>query len=156
MAKLTFQQRAVLMNEGAVKGSQTLVDQGAISKELAQDIMKATYKTILEEIQEARREIVRIQSSLNMMENYARQASCNQGRSGNDHRMMTEHLITLDAWVVSLLETVLTVTGILNPSHTRKKIDQLATSMHALMDKRAAEQHPVLDDSSLFRDYVDR
>ena len=69
---------------------------------------------------------------------------------------MTNHLITFDAWVASLLETDLTITGLLNPSHTRNKITELARALNALMDKRAAEGNPVLDDPNLFRGYVDR
>jgi hypothetical protein len=52
------------------------------------------------------------------------------------------------------METSMTITGMLNPQATRNKITEFAKAMNQLMDKRASELHPVLDDPKLFSGYV--
>lgn len=155
---LTPDQRSVLMNEGAFRGLRSLITKGSLSEAAARQVAGFTYKAILEEVQEARKELMHLQTALAALENSARQGTRNPSASAHDpvYDQMTNHLITFDAWVVSLLETDLTIAGLLNPTHTRSKITELAKAMNALMDKRAREQHPVLDDPSLFRGYVDR
>lgn len=92
------------------------------------------------------------------MESSARagmQAKAGPGAEMAQHQF-TNNLITFDAWVVSLVESDLTMTGMLNPSHTRKKITEMAAALNALMDKRAAAGHPLLAAPELFRNYIDR
>lgn len=148
----------VLMTEGAFRGLRMLKAKGTISEREAGEIASSVYGAILVEVEEARKELGHIQTALNALASSARQGQRAPGGSAGEMHFdrMTNHLITFDAWVVSLMETDLTITGLLNPGHTRNKITELARAMNALMDKRASESHPVMDDPSLFRDYVDR
>ena len=158
MPGLTPQQRSTLVREGAFQGLKTLKASRTITDEQVKEVTVGVFKAILAEVAEARKELAHLQRALTAMENSARTCVRNPTGPMGDaaYVQMTEHLITFDAWVASLLETDLTITGLLAPTHTRMKISRLATAMNALMDKRAAELHPVMDDPSLFKDYVDR
>lgn len=146
------------MREGSFRGMIMMLERGEISESEVSAALSGIFRAILGEIGEAKREVVHIQNALAVMESICR-AAMNDRRgkpNGLNASRFTENLITLDAWVVSLLETDLTMTGMLNPGHTRKKIVELASAMNNLMDKRAAMKHPVFDDPNLFRGYVDR
>ena len=121
-------------------------------------MVKSIFGALQVEIAEARNELVKLQTSLSMMENAARAGSANPSSTGTDANIerFQQSFITFDAWAVSLMETSLTVAGLMNPDHARRKIAAFASAMNALMDKRAAMQHPVMDDPSLFKEYVDR
>lgn len=151
------QQKQVLLREGSFRGIRQLESMRQITAPEAKAARISFMKTILAEVEEARKELVHLQNALTALGNAA-QSSIRQpgGPSEMAIDQMTNHVITFDAWVVSLVETDLTITGFLNPSHTRKKITEMSNALNALMDKRAAEKHPVLDDPSLFRGYVDR
>jgi hypothetical protein len=150
--------RGTLMREGAFRGMRTLLASGQISGAEASATLRRVYGSLLTEVKEARSELRHLEGALARIENICRTGSMMQNASPNDtnYEMLTQNVITFDAWAVSLMETNLTITGILNPQHTREKIKEFGVAMNALMDKRAAEQHPSLDDPSLFRNYVDR
>lgn len=158
MAGLRKDQIDVLMAEGTFRGLKKLRERGAVTPAEEKIVIAGTYKAILEEVAEARRELSHIQNALAALAGAAQNAQRAPAgpAADNFYNQFTNHLITFDAWVVSLLETDLTMTGLLNPGHTRNKITEMAKAMNALMDKRAAERHPVLDDPNLFRGYVDR
>ena len=101
---------------------------------------------------------IKLQTSLSMMENAARAGAANPSATGGDANVdrFQQSFITFDAWAVSLMETSLTIAGLMNPDHARRKITEFSSAMNALMDKRAAMKHPVMDDPSLFKGYVDR
>lgn len=157
MAGLKPHQRDILMREGAIRGLKTLTDRREVSAQEADAVLKSVLGAMLREITEARKEIARLNAALGAME-----AACRSGMAGGaagrsvSADRFTESFITFDAWAVSLMETSLTIAGLLNPAHARKKISEFSTAMNALLDKRAAAGHPVMDDPSLFSGYVDR
>ncbi|MGE3168323.1 MAG: hypothetical protein AB7G18_14720 [Pyrinomonadaceae bacterium] len=158
MPGLTQNQIDVLMREGSFRGLLMMLERGEISESGVSAALTGIFRSLLGEIGEAKKEIVHIQNALAVMEGICRSAMHDRHGKANglNTSRFTENLITLDAWVVSLVETDLTMTGMLNPGHTRKKIAELASAMNNLMDKRAAMKHPVFDDPNLFRGYVDR
>ena len=158
MGVLRRDQKDALLAEGFGPGLRMLRSRGAITPAEEKAVTVTVYKTILNEVAEARRELNHIQMALTALAAAAEAGTRTPMGPGGDANFdkMTNSLITFDAWVVSLLETDLTITGLLHPKHTRNKITELAKAMNALMDKRAAERHPVLDDPNLFRGYVDR
>lgn len=158
MGVLRPDQIDALLTEGFGPGLRLLRSRGAITPAEEKAVTVNVYKSILNEVAEARKELNHIQMALTALAAAAEAGTRTPVGPGGDANFdkMTNSLITFDAWVASLLETDLTITGLLNPKHTRNKITELAKAMNALMDKRAAERHPVLDDPNLFRGYVDR
>jgi hypothetical protein len=151
------QQRQVLLKEGAFRGLRQLESMRQITPAESKAAKVSFMKTILDEVSEARKELAHLQTALTALGNAAQNGvSQHGGPSEATIDQMTNHLITFDAWVISLVETDLTIAGFLNPGHTRNKITEMSRALNALMDKRAAEKHPVLDDPNLFRGYVDR
>lgn len=157
MPELTPQQKDLFNREGAFIAMRTLSQQGVPAATI-RPVATRVFNALLTEIAEARKELMRLQESLNMMESACRAGAANPTGTGNDTNVerFQQSFITFDAWAVSLMETSLTIAGLMNPSHARKKITEFSTAMNALMDKRAAMKHPVLDDPSLFKGYVDR
>lgn len=157
MPNLLPHQREMLIREGSFIGLQTLSQQG-VPPAVIKAIASGVFKALKVELAEARKELTHLQNAITSMD-----AACQAGllhpsgtgKDGNIDRFV-QTFITFDAWAVSLMETSLTIAGLLNPTHTRKKIVEFSNAMNALMDKRAAMQHPVIDDPSLFKGYVDR
>ena len=147
----------VLRREGAFRGLQTLSGQGVLPHEI-RAMVKSVFGALQVEIAEAKNELIKLQTSLSMMENAARAGAANPSATGGDANVdrFQQSFITFDAWAVSLMETSLTIAGLMNPDHARRKITEFSSAMNALMDKRAAMKHPVMDDPSLFKGYVDR
>jgi hypothetical protein len=157
MAGLAPHQIDILRREGAFRGLQTLSRQGVSASEI-RPVVVSVFKALQVEIAEARNELSRLQTSLGAMENACRSGAASPSSTGADPNIdrFQQSFITFDAWVVSLMETSLTIAGLMNPDHARKKVTEFASAMNALMDKRAAMKHPVMDDPSLFKGYVDR
>jgi len=152
---LSNEQVSVLMKEGTFHGIEALEKQKKITPAQASAVLAASYSALLVEVEEAKKEIRHIQTALSQIENACRIGKQARGpRPAGNRNNIGDSIVNMDNWVVSLMETNLTITGMLNPSLTRKKITQFGIAMNALMDKRAAEQHPVLDDPSLFHGYV--
>jgi hypothetical protein len=153
--RLNPQQLSVLMREGTFHGLRSLLNSGQITSEQASEVLARSYGAILGELEEAKRELKHIQNALTQLENVCRSGARSRNAKVGDinHQQLGQNLVTFDGWVVSLMETDLTITGMLNPTHTRSKIEQFGIAMNALMTKRAAEGHPVLDDPSLFNGY---
>lgn len=156
MGKLNNEQVTVLMREGTFHGIEMLQKQNKITAAEASEVLARSYGALLEQVEEAKKELQHIQSNLMRLE-----AACRQGKQARGQTPVTttrqnlgDSVVNLDNWIVSLMETNLTITGMLNPALTRNKITQFGIAMNALMDKRAAEKHPVLDDPSLFSGYV--
>lgn len=108
------------------------------------------------QVNEAKAELQRIQAALLRFENLCRtgKQSRNPLTTDQTHVQVGATLMAFDGWVMSLMEINLTITGILNPAVTRTKIKEFGTAMNALMDKRAAKNHPAFEDPSLFDGYV--
>ena len=154
--QLTSDQRSVLMSEGSFHGISSLLAQKKISPEDAGAVLSQTYDALLIEIREAKREMQHIAAVLDRLEH-----TCEQGRHSrhavagdSNHVHLNQNLIAFDGWVVSLMETDLTMTGLLNPKFTRTKITEFGKAMNDLMDKRSAAQHPLLDSKGAFDGYL--
>ena len=157
MSELSPQAKTVLRKEGFFHCLRILLDRNEISQAEASSAIMRVYGAVLLEIKEARSEMRHLDIVLNRMECIAQSGKNNRnGRPGDsNHHMLGESLVAFDGWAVSLMETVYTLTGMLNPTHTRGKLLKFTAAMNALMDKRASEMNPVLDDPSLFKSYFD-
>ena len=150
-APLSPAQKEVLMNEGTFRGLNMLVKDRQITDAQARDILTRSYGTLLTQVKEAKKELQRIQTSLNRLENLFNRGKQSRGPLRGDPipGEVGVALMGFDGWVTNL-----TVTGMLNPGVTRTKIKEFGTAMNALMDKRAANGHPALEDIDLFDGYV--
>jgi len=155
-ARLNDAQKDVLMKEGSFHGVRVLLQRNMLTDAEASAILSKSFGAILLQVDEAKKEMQHIQNALARMESICRSGKqSKQGQVGDQsHKMLGDTVVALDNWIVSLMETNLTITGMLNPSLTRSKIIQFGKAMNALMDRRASEKHPVLDDPSLFSGYV--
>jgi len=154
--QLTPAQVRVLMTEGTFRGPKQLLQSNQITEAHAGNILTRSYETLLGQVKEAKREMQRVQNALQRLENLLTIGKRSQKPFGRDttHTEVGVALMAFDGWVVSLMETNLTITGMLNPAITRTKIRDFGTAMNALKDKRAAKNHPALKDDELFDGYV--
>lgn len=155
-SKLSPDQVKVLMNEGTFRGLKILLKGNRITEAQAAGILVRSYDTLLGQVKEAKNELQRIQTALFRLESLFKAGK--QSRrplvSDQTHIDVGVTVNALDGWVVSLMETNLTITGMLNPAVTRTKIKEFGTAMNALMDKRAVKNHPAYDEPELFDGYV--
>ncbi len=156
---LTPAQVGVLMNEGTFRGLRKLLDSGQITEAQASHVLGRSYETMLKQVKEARSEMQHVQIALARLENFLTlgQQSRKPVRSDTVAAQSSQigvALMAFDGWVVSLMETNLTITGMLNPAVTRAKIKEFGTAMNALMDKRMAKNHPAYKDRDAFEGYV--
>ena len=153
---LSPDQKRVLMNEGTFRGLKMLLQKSEITEAQAAGILTRSYETLLGQVKEAKREMQRVQIALTRLENLLTIGKRSQRPLHKDttHVDVGVALMAFDGWVVSLMETNLTITGMLHPAVTRAKIKDFGSAMNALMDKRAANNHPALKDDALFDGYV--
>lgn len=153
---LTQAQIRVLMNEGTFRGLRMLLDRSQITEEQVRGVLDRSYATLLRQVKEAKAEVQRIQTALARLENMINVAKRSKAPFRNDpaSAQIGAALMPFDGWVVSLMETNLTITGMLNPSVTRAKIKEFGSAMNALMDERAAKNHPAYKDEDAFDGYV--
>jgi hypothetical protein len=155
-SRLSPDQVQILMNEGTFRGLKKLLQNNQITEEQARGVLTRSYETLLGQVKEARRELQRVQNALHKLENLFTigKQSKKPFASDQTHVEVGVTLMAFDGWVVSLMETNLTITGMLNPAVTRTKIKEFGTAMNTLMDKRAAKNHPAFKDDELFDGYV--
>lgn len=155
-SRLNADQVSVLMTEGTFRGVRMLLEQKKLTDDEARAVLARSYEALLLEVEEAQKELHHIQSALTRLENICRQGRQNKNPGAGEHlhQQMGDNVVNLDNWIVSLMETDLTITGMLNPSLTRNKINQFGVAMNELMNKRAVAKNPVLDDPQLFSGYV--
>ncbi len=153
---LTPAQKSVLMNEGTFRGLTILLKSNQITEAQVREILGRSYNTLLGQVKEAKRELQRIQAALLKLEGLFTRGKQSRGPYASDPipREIGTALLGFDGWVISLMETDLTITGMLNPAVTRAKIKEFGTAMNALMDKRAEKHHPAFKDDDLFDGYV--
>ena len=140
---LSPDQKSVLMNEGTFRGLKKLLNGNQITETQAAGVLVRSYETLLGQVREAKSELHRIQAALQRLENLIKTGKQFRRPLNTDqtHVQVGVTLNAFDGWVVSLMETNLTMTGMLNPAVTRTKIKEFGTAMNALMDKRAAKNH---------------
>src|SRR6476661_4581210 len=153
---ITQEQKNVLLNEGAFHGVAALVASNRMNSADASAVLATAYEGLLNQIREAKSELNHIERALSRLEH-----TCNHGKHSkhvsvgdSNHVHLNQNMIAFDGWVVSLMETDLTMTGILNPKFTRTKITEFGNAMNALMDKRMSEQFLRYKDSGLFKGYL--
>lgn len=149
-------QKSVLMNEGTFRGLKKLINSNQITEAQAGGVLARSYETLLGQVKEAKSELQRIQTALLRLESLFQMGKRSRTPLTSDqtHVQVGVTLMAFDGWVMSLMETNLTITGMLNPVVTRTKIKEFGIAMNALMDKRAARNHPAFEDPDLFDGYV--
>jgi hypothetical protein len=154
--RLSPDQVRVLMNEGTFRGLKMMLQNRQITEEQARGVLTRSYDTLLGQVKEAKRELQRVQNALHRLENLLTIGKQSRKPVSTDPTLAEVGVVlnAFDGWVVSLMETNLTITGMLNPAVTRTKIKEFGTAMNALMDKRAAKNHPAFKDDELFDGYV--
>jgi len=146
----------ILMTEGTFRGLHKMLKANQITESQVSGILTRSYETLLGQVKEAKSELRRIQTALLQLENLFRVGKQSRKPLTSDptHVQVGATLMAFDGWVMSLMETNLTITGMLNPAVTRSKIKEFGTAMNALMDKRSAKNHPASKDPDLFDKYV--
>lgn len=146
------------LKEGAFISLDTLVREYGVSLKSKSRILASFFKLLSEQVREAQKEVQHIQSALNRLEQTCREGSRERPLvSGNASSPLQGKFETdlwaLDGWVISLLETDLTLKGFVNGHGIHNKVFQINQAMTALLNKRAANLTFNLKDPTLFEDY---
>ena len=109
-----------------------------------------------QDLKEASSEVAKIQAALQRLDQVSKNLEAAKFVSSADPRVaqFKKDLDALDGWTVSLLETVLKITGILDKAKARNKVSSLNTALLELMAKRVAADDPFRKDPSLFKAYM--
>lgn len=146
-----------LVNEVAKQGIFHAIEfffsRGDISEGQAKAWNAAAYQFFLDQIEEAQREVRRIDAVLVRLRNTANQAKLAPKWMPRDPRIsqFAQDMGALDGWMISLLETSLTMSGFGAPERGRAKPHEIAQSMDRLWEKRIRELDFRLKDPSLFK-----
>lgn len=146
-----------LVNEVATRGIfhaiEHFVARGDISETQAKAWSAAAYQFFLDQIQEAQRETRRIDAVLNRLLHTANEGKLAKNWMACDPRIaqLGRDMTALDGWMISLLETSLTMSGFGAPERGRAKPHEIAESMDRLWAKRIQELDFRLKDPTLFR-----
>lgn len=142
-----------ISKRGAFQALDHFVETGTITKELASIYGAAMYGYFLGQIQEAQREVLRLQAVLTRVK-----MLCEEGRRARtwvarDPRAakLSQELVALDGWVISLYETDLTMWDFATPERGKDKAYEFADSYDALRQKRLTEVDFKIKDSTLFK-----
>ena len=105
----------VLMTEGTFRGLRTLQKSNQITEAQAAGVLARSYDTLLGEVKEAKTELQRIQAALRRFENLCKtgKQSRNPLAAEQTSLQVGLALMAFDGWVMSLMETNLTITGML-------------------------------------------
>ncbi len=144
--------------QGGFVSLETLVREYVVSLKTEGRILGEFFRTLLSQIAEAQKETRHIQAALARMEQTCREGSHTRPRGYGERQSplidrFQRDLWALDGWVVSLVETDLTLVGFVSHSFARSKVSQLNQAMTALLHKREAGLFPFLKDPTLFADY---
>ncbi len=144
--------------QGAFVSLETLVREYGVSLKTEGRILGEFFRQLSLQIAEAQKETRHIQAALARMEQTCREGShARPRRYGEGPSLLVDRfqrdLWALDGWVVSLLETDLTLVGFVSHSFARDKVCRLNQAMNALLRKREAGLFPFLKDPALFADY---
>lgn len=158
-ARITVEEaNRLALKEGAFISLDTLVREFGVSLKSKSRILATIFEMLSEQVREAQNEVRHIQSALNRMEQTCREGSRERPLVyGNTSTpligTLQRDLWALDGWVVSLLETDLTLVGFVVGDPIRDKVFQINQAMTALHNKRAANLTFNLKDPTLFEDY---
>jgi hypothetical protein len=149
--QLAFQQ-------GAFVSLETLVREYGVSAKAEARILRHIFDRLSLQIAEAQKETQHIQAALGHMEQtckaggHIRPRGYGEGQSPLIERFQRD-LWALDGWAVSLIETDLTMVGLVYHPLARSKVEELNRAMTKLLNQREAGLFPFLKDPSLFADY---
>ena len=148
----------LVFEQGAFVSLDTLMREYGVSVEKGGRLLGEFFRLLLLQIAEAQKETRHIQAALTRMEQTCREGSHARPSGHGEMRSplidrFQRDLWALDGWVVSLLETDITLVGFVSPSLARNKVCQLNQAMNALLHKREAGLFPFLKDPALFADY---
>ena len=142
--------------KGAFKALAEFVAEGSMSKQEAEKMRAQVFNLFLKQVQEAKDEVNRLNSSIARLEQICRAgAAARPGptwaeRPPEVHRL-AEEIVTFDGWVVSLYETAITMMYFGAPDRARAKPAEMANSLEALRQKRLKALDLDLKDPSLFK-----
>ena len=158
-ARITVEEaNRLALKEGAFVSLDTLVREFGVSLKSKSRVLATIFKMLSEQVREAQNEVMHIQSALNRMERTCREGSRERPLTyGNTSSPLVgtfeTDLWALDGWVVSLLETNLTLKGFVNGHAIQNKVFQINQARTALIRKREANLTFNLKDPTLFEDY---
>jgi hypothetical protein len=142
-----------ISKRGAFKAMEHFVETGTITKDQAAFYVSAMYNYFLGQVQEAQREVGRLQAVLARMS-----ALCDTGRrtktwTARDPGVdkLGQEIVALDGWTISLYETDLTMVDFATPARGKDKASEFAASYDALRRKRIDELDFKLKAPSLFK-----
>jgi hypothetical protein len=131
------------------------VKKGAISTETASQWIAQLFTVYSSKVDEAKREVRHLDLVLQRLAHVTQQGA--HPRPYEDRlpllRQLSQELTTFDNWVVSLMETDLTMIWLAAPERARAKPQELAKAMAALTQKRIDQQKLSLNAPDLFSAY---
>lgn len=139
-----------VFQDGFFVGLEKLRQGGKLSAQDVGKVRATLFKYLSARVAEAQREVGRIQTVLAQLNGI-----CHEGQrpapvelvfSGPVNQLGSA-LQALDGWVVSLYETDLTMTGIVNPTLRRQQAQAFSRAIDHLWQKREAELSGVKDPS---------
>lgn len=159
MADYSFSpsERQILTSEGSVEGLKKLVTQQNFSQTIASGYLSGWLGFwMLEQLKEAAKEVQHVQSAITRLQQLASSIDRNHNIKFSDPAItqFMNELKTFDGWIVSLLETDLTMITFIDAKKGRNKLTELNGAMTALMNKRQADQSPLDKNPSFFSKYV--
>lgn len=150
-------ERQLLMSEGFLAG----LDKLAITKPGLLDTLNEYRSGWLGNwmngsIEEAEKEVAKINAALIRLKSVSRSIEQSRKIPASDPRVtqFRNDLNALDGWAVSLLETILRISGFIDPKRTQAKVSELGVAMNKLMNERQTELDPFLKNPSHFASYV--
>jgi hypothetical protein len=114
---------------------------------------KKTFTLVQELVVEAQKELVHLAK---VMERTG--AACRSGMDrypgtfmSSEYGILNQELLTATAWMASFVETVMTIQTMIQPAAVPVRIDQLATALRELHNKRVQSGLLLDKDASLFK-----
>lgn len=156
MSKLTKQQATQILAEtGYFYGLSRIQKSGGVAPDKFLAVKRGVYKFVNVKVQEAKKELVHIQTALNQME-----MDCRRGAGSSSHgdplaeaAALMRACMNLQGWAVSLFESVVTLEeGVLTPETAANTVKQLQSAFHQLWDKRVSEGYRMLNNHPEFFD----
>jgi hypothetical protein len=141
------------MDEGAFVVIDRYVRSGQISPEVASGWVQQVFLLYQQKVQEAQREVKRLDAVLGRLAAVAAQGSRKRPYLERDPLVISlaHEVTTFDNWVMSIYETDLSMISYGAPERAKAKPMEIAKSMQALTQKRLAERDFGLNAAELFK-----
>jgi len=141
--------------EGAFQALRNNVESGAISAETASQWTAQIFGVFHSKVDEAKKEVHHLQQALHRLDHVTLRGTRPRPYQLQDPLVMqlAHEATTFDDWVVSLMETDLTMIFLGAPGRARAKPQELAKAMATLTQKRIDELKFTLKAPELFASY---